>query len=131
MKLYTIQGKEVWLLTINELSKVTGIKSRTLRVWEQKGILPKASVTDKIYSPLSKQFERRRLYTEQQAEVLANWVARVQPRQGVVLKQSIIDILHRDWITVTNKFLTGTLGGKNDSEGSEKEGHKEEAAEIV
>jgi DNA-binding transcriptional MerR regulator len=104
MKQYSIQGREVWLLTIQEMSKVVGVRGKVLREWEKRGILPKPLVTDKIYRKLTGEC-RQRLYTQGQSEILAQWVSKVRPGKGVVIKDSLIQMLHEKWEEASKKFL--------------------------
>lgn len=104
MKLYRINGHEIWLMSTHELSRVTGIASRALRRWEKQGILPKPSVTASMYSHMVGDCERR-LYTEEQARVLAKWVARVRPGKGVVIPKRLVEQLHVEWGNVSERFL--------------------------
>lgn len=103
MRQYKINGRRVWLLSISEVSKLTGVSTRALRAWEVKGILPKASVVRDMHSPIYGECSRR-LYTEEQARALTAWVAKVKPGKGVVIKPWMIEHLHKMWEKATEQF---------------------------
>jgi hypothetical protein len=111
VRLYSIQGKKVWLLTTNELSKAVGVSARNLRKWEKRGILPKPPVTDKMKSPVAGTC-RRRLYTPELVEVLDTWLCSAKPGRGIVISESLIQMLHEKWdieVSHFKKFISGEL----------------------
>lgn len=67
-KPFTISGKEVELFSISQLAEVLNRKPVTLRLWEQKGFLPKATYVKpgKDKDPRG----RRRLYSREQVLAL-------------------------------------------------------------
>jgi hypothetical protein len=77
-KTFTIAGKEVELFSISELAEVLNRKPVTLRKWEQKGIIPKAT----FVKPGANQDPRgrRRLYSREQ--VLA--LVRLADEEGIL-----------------------------------------------
>jgi hypothetical protein len=77
-KTFTIAGKEVELFSISELAEALNRKPVTLRKWEQKGIIPKAT----FVKPGANQDPRgrRRLYSREQ--VLA--LVRLADEEGIL-----------------------------------------------
>jgi len=106
LRSYSIDGQEVFLLSITSLAKMVGVKTQTLRKWEAKKLLPKAGLLIPTKSPLSTAQGEiyKRLYTEEQAGVLAWWVAKVRPSKGLIIKASLIDMLHEKWDEADKKF---------------------------
>ena len=102
-KRYSIDGKEVWLLSITSMAKMVGVKPQTLRKWEWKKMLPPAGLLVPMRSSLFGNIYKR-LYTEEQADVLAWWVAKVRPSKGLIIKESLINMLHEKWDEAGKKF---------------------------
>ena len=105
MRQYQVNGRKVWLLTINELSKLVGLKTKTIRKYEKNGTFPRPAITDKMRSPLAGSCERR-LYTEGQARAILAWVEKVNPRKGVALKEVHKQMLHEAFDEATREFYT-------------------------
>ena len=104
MKLCSVNGRSVWMATSNEIAKEVGLKARTIREWEKKGVLPRATVTEPMSSPAVGDCDRR-LYSIGQVTVLKWWMGRVHPRKGRKLRDSEITLLHEKWDAETEKFL--------------------------
>jgi len=122
MKVYLLEGKEVWLMSINELAKIAFVSARMLTAWEKRGILPKPYITEPIISTLptiktKNKVCNKRLYSEGQAKVLANWVSRVNPGRGVTIPMWLIAELHEQWEIATNKLKGELTDGNKDSRG--------------
>lgn len=106
MNEYKIGGKQIWLLTISELSRLVGLRPRTLRIWEHSGVLPKPTYTQDMHSPVVGKCSRR-LYLECQAQALFAWVERIRPGRGVHLTEAMIKLLHEIWQKATENYLKG------------------------
>lgn len=113
MRLYSIHGVQVKLLTVRELAKHCNVSSRNLREWERKKILPRPTVTEPVETPVSKT-GKTRLYTQEQAEVLKNWLIRFKKEHNLLVNTSQVQILHDDWYRATEVFIK-TLKGENKS----------------
>lgn len=105
MRQYQVNGRKVWLLTINELSKLIGLKTKTIRKYEKNGTFPKPTITDKMHTPLAGACARR-LYTEGQARAILAWVEKVNPRKGVPMKEAHKRLLHDAFDEATKEFFT-------------------------
>lgn len=67
-KPFEIGGKSVELFTISQLAEVLNRRPVTIRTWEQKGIIPRATF---VKPGINKDPRgRRRLYSRQQVEAL-------------------------------------------------------------
>jgi len=104
MKIFIINGKEAPLLSIIEVSNLVGRSGRLLRLWEKKGIMPKAFHTETMDSPIVGKCERR-YYLREQAEVLGWWVAKVEPKRGRFIPTKLRDLLFDKWEEVTQIFI--------------------------
>ncbi len=99
---YTIEGVPFWFVTSNELGKILTRSTRTLREWEQKGILPKPSVTFPMKTGLGN--FNRKLYTEDQAKLLVQWMDMFRIGKATPVRQSWKDWLHNEWDALEKKF---------------------------
>lgn len=113
MKSYSIQGVEVWLMSVTELAKKCGVKTRHLYEWERKKILPRPTITEPKITPIS-DCGKRRLYTEPQAEVLVAWLKQFKRTRNLLVNESMIKILHDEWYRVTEIFIKTLQGVKED-----------------
>ncbi len=99
---YAIEGVRFFFVTSNELGKILSRTTRALRIWEQKGILPKPSVTMPMKTGLG-EFSRK-LYTEDQAKLLVQWMDMFRIGKSTPFRQSWIDWLHKEWASLEKKF---------------------------
>lgn len=104
MKMYSVNGREVLLLTMQDLSKRTKIPSKRLREWEREGILPRPVVVEPMRSPVYGECERR-LYTNEQVNVLIKWLERYRPNGRLRLSETAKQQLHDMWDNKTKDFL--------------------------
>ncbi len=99
---YTIEGVPFWFVTSNELGKILNRSTRTLREWEQKGILPKPSVSVPMKTGLGN--FNRKLYTEDQAKLLVQWMDMFRIGKATPVRQSWKDWLHKEWAVLEEGF---------------------------
>lgn len=99
---YTIEGVPFWFVTSNELGKILKRSTRTLRKWEHEGTLPKPSVTVPMKTGLGK--FNRKLYTEDQAKLLVQWMDMFRISKATSVQQSWIEWLHKEWAVLEEKF---------------------------
>lgn len=69
-KQYTINGKVVELFTISQLASLLGRKPVTIRKWEEKGVIPKATYAKPGANKDPR--GRRRLYSKNQVEAMVS-----------------------------------------------------------
>ncbi len=94
-RLYKIKGNDVELFTITELSQALNRQPVTIRKWETKGILPKATFTKPGAGGDPR--GRRRLYSRAQVEALVQ----------IATEEKVLHDLHRQ-VTRT-QFKTKAL----------------------
>lgn len=85
-KVYKVKGEDVEFFTSGELAQaLDGRATVTIRAWERKGIIPKAT----FHKPSDKPQGRRRLYSRAQVE----GIVQIAKEEGIYSSDSRVKIL--------------------------------------
>lgn len=106
MKGFSINGRDVYMMSLTEVSRIVNKTNRCLKRWEKKGILPSPLIAEKSYRK-SMGVCYTRYYLEQQCKVIYWWINAYGITSGVKITDNLKACLHEEWNRVTDKFLKG------------------------